>query len=325
MNKLAQGITLVSCSNVGWDTGYFESGLTAFLSSSRRIPGKCLISSRLTTVKYSPNHQWSGKLTLGTVEPEVLTTLWYKPQKNKLNEITRIRSWFLTAKQHAVLIQKTIALVMVTRWTWNLTRDVKFKILRAFCIWNPCNSLSRPSDHVVECHAQSYKSLLTHHKHSSLRVTSHIGQVFSSPITGAKERLWQRKKWKDKSRTREKGLESKGNRRKSEPGVWTRRDNKRHVSISVLTLTIQFLFMRNRFFVRSGREFWRGEKAFLGERKERQEHSCGKLFSFILTLHTSCFKDTMSSFTLFPSCMSQSLIQTASYYTSRWQHRDYCK
>jgi len=91
---------------------------------------------------------------------------------------------------------------------------------------------------------------------------------------------WERKDWNP----------TVSYRRKPEPAVWTRRDNKRHVSVSVLTLTIQFLFMRNRFFVRSGREFWRGEKAFLDERKERQEQSCGKLFSFIPTLHTSCFK-----------------------------------
>lgn len=211
-------------------------------------------------------------------------------------------------------------------WTWNPTRGVKFNVLRAVYIWNLSNLLSRSNDQAVECHAQYYKSLLTHHKHSSLRVTSHMGQFFSSPITGANERLWQRKKWKDKRRMREKGLESKGLlQKKVWTPVWTRRDNKRHASVSVLTLTIQFLFMRNRFFVRSGREFWRGEKAFLGERKEKQEQSCGKLFSFIPTLHTSCFKNTMSPFTLFPSCMSQSLIQTASYYISRWQHFDYYK
>ena len=134
------------------------------------------------------------------------------------NKITRI-SWFLTTTLNAVIFQKTIILLVITMWTWNPTRSARFKILRAVCIWNLCSLLCRPIDHAAECHAQYYKSLLTHHKHSSLRVTSHIGQVFSSPIIGANERLWQRKKWKDKRRMREKGLESMGLLQKK---VWTR-------------------------------------------------------------------------------------------------------
>ena len=145
-----------------------------------------------------------------------------KPEINKRNNITHT-SWFLTTALHAVIFQKIIILLVITMWPWNPTRGVEFKILRAVCIWNLCNLLSRPNDHTVECHAQYYKSLLTHHKHSSLRVTPHIGQVFSSPITGANERLWQQKKWKDKRRMREKGLESKGLLQKK---VWTRSMNQ---------------------------------------------------------------------------------------------------
>lgn len=141
-----------------------------------------------------------------------------KPIINQRNKITHI-SWFLTTKLHAVIFQKTIIVLVIKMWTWNSTRGVKLKIMRAGCFWNLCNLLSWPNDQTVECHAQYYKSLLTHHKHSSLRVTSHIGQVFSSPITGANERLWQRKKWKDKRRMREKGPESKGLLQKK---VWTR-------------------------------------------------------------------------------------------------------
>ena len=155
-----------------------------------------------------------------------------------------------------------------------------------------------------------------------------LTKSFSSPITGVNERLWQQKKWKDKGGMKEERLESKGYRRKSEPTIWNRRDNKRHVAISLsfdFDNSIPF-YEKSVFFVRSGREFWRGEKSFWVKEKEGKSrlvenfshsyHPYTQVVSKIPRLHSP---------PAFPSCMSQSFMQTTSCHTSRWQQWEYSK
>ena len=60
------------------------------------------------------------------------------------------------------------------------------------------------------------------------------------------------------------------------------------------------------FFCQKWARVLAGREVVLGERKGRQKQTCGKLFSFIPPLHTSCFKDTTSSFSARVSFMHES-------------------
>lgn len=138
---------------------------------------------------------------------------------------------------------------------------VKFSFSSDIHSWNVCNFLSGPN-------VRTSGSLNLMATTRVLTPTSPIGQVFSSTVTGANERLWQRKKRKDKRRIKGKtGIQSLSPEYQTD-GIGN-------------VMFLSWLWQFNSFLWGIGFLSEVGESVtgagmpLVGERKERKEKSCG--------------------------------------------------